>query len=106
MALECINTEVTRIIRRAKALYLKRVRLNSGPCGMCDCINLVLYDRDLYSDFDTKFIRVLIKLKFNREIAVSEFGANVNGKFWWPEEDSTKRLEYFDWLIEQYSKEV
>lgn len=106
MALECIDVDVINIIRRAKALYLKRIRTNSEPWGMCECIYWTLYDPDLYSDFDTQFLKVLIKFKFNREVAVSEFGANSDTKYWWPEGDATKRLAYFDWLIEQYSKEI
>ena len=106
MALECINAEVVRIIRRAKALYLKRTRTSSEPCGMCDCISFVLYDHTLYSDFDTRYIRIIINFKFNRETAVSIFGAGTNEAYWWPTNELAKRLEYFDWLIEQYSKEI
>ena len=104
MALECINADVVRIIRRAKALYLRRIRSSSEPCGMCDCISSVLYGQ--YSDFHTLYLSTMIKLKFNRETAVSIFGADTNESYWWPTNKSAKRLEYFDWLIEQYSKEI
>ena len=106
MALECIDSDVVRIIRRAKALYLRRIRTSSEPCGMCDCISFVLYDPTLYSDFDTLYLRIIINFKFNRETAVSKFGADTSKSYWWPKKDATKRLEYFDWMIEQYPKEI
>ena len=101
MALECYNSDVVRIIGRAKALYLKNTRGSNGFCGMCECINRVIYDNTRYSDFDTRFLRCIINANFNREIAVSKFGADTIKAYWWPLENYSARIHYFDWLIEQ-----
>ena len=39
---------------------------------------------------------------FNRKIAIEKFNAFDQGMYWWRRWDNKNRLNYFDWLIEQY----
>ena len=107
MALECIKgttVPIVDVVKDAKDLFLLGYN-NSGWEAMCPNFACAVINRGLYSVVDSwdppKFIPL-----FNEQIAADKFGANCQRLFWWDKFDATPRIEYFDWLIEQYSKEI
>ena len=107
MALECIkgtNVPIVDVVKKAKELFLIRYN-HSGWAAMCPAFCTALIDFDLALSVNPDDVPRFIN-KFNEQIAEGRFQADCQRLFWWPEEDPTKRLEYFDWLIEQYSKEI
>ena len=107
MALECIkgtNVPIVDVIKEAKELFLIRYNY-SGWAAMCPAFCNVLINFDLALSVNPDDVPRFIN-KFNEQIAEEHFQADCQRVFWWPEWDTTKRLEYFDWLIEQYSKEI
>ena len=108
MGLECIKgttVPIVDVVKKAKELYI--INFDSHDrLGMCQCILRVLrrcsaIDSDVWLSELSNYVPL-----FCKQVAKTRFGANINKAFWWNEYDHTKRLEYFDWLIEQYSKEI
>lgn len=86
-----------KIIRRAKQLvYFRRTPY------MCDAFKTAI--REEFGDSVNYEIWLCENLPlFNRTIAVEKFKAF--GQFaWWNSVEVQHRLDYFDWLIEKYSK--
>jgi hypothetical protein len=108
MGLECIKgttVPVVDVVKKAKEVYIINFDSNDR-FGMCQCILRVLsrcsaIDSDIWCSGLSNYIPL-----FCKTVAKARFGANINKAFWWNECDPTKRIEYFDWLIEQYSKEI
>ena len=85
------------ILRKAKAIYKSGYYI-----GMCTCIGHALDEEIDLCDFDI-WVKTNVPL-FSPIIAKEKFGATKDIGYWWYEWDEDSRLEYFDWLIEQYSK--
>ena len=107
MALECIkctNVPIVDVVKKAKELFLIRYNY-SGWAGMCPafCTALIKFNlsESVHPDDVPKFVPL-----FNEQVAEDKFGADTLNLFWWDNFDATPRIEYFDWLIEQYSKEI
>ena len=108
MALECIKgttVPIVDVVKKAKELYIINF-VRYDPLGMCQCILRVLR-RCSEINIDTWYSELpnYIPL-FCKPVAKTRFGANTNKTFWWPLESYSRRIQYFDWLIEQYSKEI
>lgn len=107
MALECIKgttVPIVDVVKKASTIFSEKYERH-GWWVMCPAFCTALTELGLAKVIFCGDICGFVPL-FCKPVAQARFGANVNEKFWWPEEDSTKRLEYFDWLIEQYSKEI
>ena len=72
---------------------------------MCPNFACAVINRGLSNAVDPLDLPKFIPL-FNQQIAEDKFGADTDNLFWWGKFDATPRIEYFDWLIEQYSKEI
>ena len=107
MALECIkgtDVPIVDVVKKAREAFLSRYDY-SGCAGMCLAFCKVLINFNLSESVNPDDVPKFIPL-FNEQIAADKFGANTHNLFWWPANESEKRLEYFDWLIEQYSEEI
>ena len=84
------------ILRKAKEIY------ESGRySGMCACIYDAI-DEHITSNEFKEFVKQNIPL-FCYTVAVKKFEATGNGNtYWWNKITRKSRLDYFDWLIEQY----
>lgn len=110
MALECIkgtNVPIVDVVKRAKSYYsFNRFEGHDAPFGMCEVILRTLRNMVGVVGFvNYHELSNYIPL-FCKPVAKTRFGADTNKTYWWPANESAKRLEYFDWLIEQYSKEI
>lgn len=86
-----------KIIKRAKEL------IEDGSFYfMCYSFNQAIYEESDDSIDPQEWLSENIEL-FNHSIAIEKFGAR-NLPTWWHYSDSQPRLDYFDWLIEKYSK--
>ena len=109
MALECIKgttVPIVDVVKKARQNF-KDSHARREPRGMCSFFVGALHDLGA-TDGDVWFweIPAFIPL-FSRSLAKALFSAPAeDSDYWWPVECPTKRLEYFDWLIEQYSKEI
>lgn len=104
MALECINgttTPIVDVVKKARERYTEYYE-HYGFCGMCESLkkSLIHYGIQVRGQNPSMFIS-----KFNNATAIKLFEGS-DRMYWWPEYYPVKRLEYFDWLIEQYSKEI
>ena len=107
MALECIKgttVPIVDVVKKAKDLFLIRYNY-SGWAAMCPSFCTALINFDLALSVNPDDVPRFIN-KFNEQIAADNFGADCQSLFWWNRFDATPRIEYFDWLIEQYSKEI
>ena len=107
MALECIKgttVPIVDVVKKASTIFSEKYERH-GWWVMCPAFGTALTEIGIENVSFCGGIPMFIPL-FCKPVAKEKFSANVDAKFWWPEEDSTKRLEYFDWLIEQYSKEI
>ena len=67
--------------------------------GICYSITQALVGYDIL--FDCRFLNIWFP-KFVRDNAL-QFGANTYSKWWWePDVWDTGRMDFLDWLIEQY----
>ena len=84
------------ILRKAKAIY-ESGRYN----GMCACIRHAVGDEITSYQFHDWSEKNIPLFSFN--VAAKRFGATgLPGFYWWSEWDEDSRIDYFDWLIEQY----
>ena len=107
MALECINGTTIPIVdvtKKAKELFLLQFEY-SGWAGMCPAFCTALKSFNLSESIDPEEVSNFISL-FNRNVAEDMFEADGQRLFWWSRPDMRPRVQYFDWLIEQYSKEI
>ena len=107
MALECVKgttVPIVDVVKKAREVFLARYGY-SGWAVMCPAFCTALIDLNLSESVNPDDMPKFVPL-FNEQIAEDTFGADIQNPYWWPEKDATKRLEYFDWLIEQYSKEL
>ena len=109
MALECIkgtDVPIVDVVKVARDLYANEFRRSNEPFGMCQsflqAFRIKVRDIDPVWCFELSSFVPL----FCKAVAKNRFGADTNEAYWWPTNKSAKRLEYFDWLIEQYSKEI
>ena len=109
MALKCFegtDVSIRFILIRAKMEYLSRVKARyKYSIGMCHAIGQSIFEIMAKTPDEAIKIRKEIEL-FDINIAVKQFNANYNGYYWWEKSNTKVRIEYFDWLIEQYSKEI
>ena len=83
------------ILLKAKEIY------ESGYyIGMCICIRHALEENISLCDFGI-WVKTNVPL-FSPIVAKENFGATKDYGYWWNEWDEYSRLDYFDWLIEQY----
>ena len=107
MALECIkgtDVPIVDVVKKAREVFLARYGY-SGWAGMCPAFCTALIGLNLSESVNPDDVTKFVPL-FNQQIAADKFGANCQRLFWWDKLDATPRIEYFDWLIEQYSKEI
>ena len=107
MALECIKgttVPIVDVVKKARDAFLSRYDY-SGWNGMCPAFCKVLINLNLSESVGPDDVPKFIPL-FNEQVAEDKFGADTYNLFWWGKFDDTPRIEYFDWLIEQYSKEI
>ena len=109
MALECIKgttVPIVDVVKLARTLYVDEFKRLNGPFGMCQSFLQAI--RIKVRDIDHVWCHELSNFVplFCKPVAKTRFGADTNEAYWWPTNKSAKRLEYFDWLIEQYSKEI
>ena len=107
MALECIkgtDVPIVDVVCAARIIFSEKYERH-GWWAMCPTFRAALAELGIEKVSFCGDIPKFIPL-FCKPVAKEKFGANVDAKFWWPEGDPAKRLEYFDWLIEQYSKEI
>ena len=109
MALECIKgttVPIVDVVKEARDLYVIEFGKFNGHFGMCQSFLQAILNK--VRDVDHVWcceISSFVPL-FSKPVAKTRFGADTNESYWWPTNRSAKRLEYFDWLIEQYSKEI
>ena len=112
MALECIkgtDIPIVDVVKRAKSVYLfNRFEGHDAPFGMCEGLLRALRNMVGVVGFVSYHELSNYIPLFCRHVAKTRFGAdaNANKTYWWPANEPAKRLEYFNWLIEQYSKEI
>lgn len=101
------NVPVIALVALSKKYYIA----HSGGLGMCCAVSKALYKLVLdaaklklsgYSHDGSSGSQPIPK--FNHKIAVEKFGASDTSCYWWDLDDRKSRIQYFDWLIEQYSK--
>lgn len=107
MALECIKgttVPIVDVVKKAREVFLARYGY-SGWAGMCPAFCTALISINLSESVNPDDVPKFVPL-FNEQVAEDKFGADAHNLFWWDKFDATPRIEYFDWLIEQYSKEI
>ena len=107
MALECIKgttVPIVDVVKKAREIFIARYRY-SGGAGMCSAFCTALIRFNLSESVGPDDVPKFVPL-FNEQVAEDKFGADTHNLFWWDKFDDTPRIEYFDWLIEQYSKEI
>ena len=94
------DIEISTVLQDAKMHYIVTSRL-----GMCDSIEDAIDKsaKDIEMLDEWKTIRENILL-FNFDVAKKLFnGTGTAGGYWWKLWEKKNRIDYFDWLIEQYS---
>ena len=107
MALECIKgttVPIVDVVKKSRDAFLSRYDYSEWA-GMCPAFCKVLINFNLSESVGPDDVPKFIPL-FNEQVAEDKFGANTHNLFWWDKFDDTPRIEYFDWLIEQHSKEI
>lgn len=96
------DIEISNVIRDAKFHYI----VTSSSLGMCRSLEDAIQKaaKDLQGLDEWKTVKENILL-FNFSVAKKLFnGSGTAGGYWWSLREKKNRLDYFDWLIEQYSK--
>ena len=91
------------ILEHAKEHFIQMFDFRGGHGNMCDSIRWSLNQH--VSVFDMDDIQHYIPL-FNHSIAIEKFGASKDVYEWWDFRDKQSRINYFNWLISEYSKEI
>lgn len=93
------DVAIWEVLTKAKQYYINRITIGINY-GMCHAINDAILDT-LKCDDSTQR-RFEIEL-FNRQAAKEMFGAG-DGDFWWPVGMWQIRIDYFNWLINEYRR--
>ena len=107
MALECIKgttVPIVDVVKKAREVFLARYGY-SGYAGMCPAFGKALINLNLSESVNPDDVPKFVPL-FNEQMAEDTFGADTHNLFWWDKFDALPRIQYFKWLIEQYSKEI
>ena len=94
------DIEISTVLQDAKMHYI----VTSG-LGICSSIEYAIQKaaKDLQGLDECKTVKENILL-FNFSVAKRLFnGSGKAGGYWWDLREKKNRLDYFDWLIEQYS---
>ena len=94
------DIEISTVLQDAKRHYIV-----TGSLGMCASIEDAIQKaaKDIEKLDEWKTIRENILL-FNFDVAKKLFnGSGTAGGYWWHLWEKKNRIDYFDWLIEQYS---
>ena len=107
MALECVKgttVPIVDVVKKAREVYLLRYGY-SGWVGMCPAFCTALINFNLSESVSLGDLPKFVPL-FNEQVAEDTFGADIHNLFWWDKFDALPRIQYFKWLIDQYSKEI
>ena len=107
MALECVKgttVPIVDVVKKAREVFLARYR-HSGWAGMCPAFCTALINLNLLESVNPDDVPKFVPL-FNERIAEDKFGAYTQNPFWWDKFEALPRIQYFKWLIDQYSKEI
>lgn len=106
MALKCFegtNVPIVEVVKLAKQYYVESIG-KGLEYSICQAIHKAIVNK-LTCSREEAFGKPFEINLFNRDIAKEKFGAG-NGWFWWPIENYQIRLDYFDLMIDDCSKEV
>ena len=95
------DIEISTVLQDAKMHYIV-----TSSLGMCASIEDAIQKaaKDIEKLDEWKTIRENILL-FNFAVAKKLFNVSgTAGGYWWSLVEKKSRIQYFDWLIEQYSK--
>lgn len=95
------DIEISTVLEDAKMHYIV-----TSSLGMCASIEdaILKAAKDLQGLDEWKTVKENIPL-FNFSVAKKLFnGRGTAGGYWWHLWEKKNRVDYFDWLIEQYSK--
>ena len=112
MALECIKGTTVPIVDAlilARDMYTNYQKRDGGErdLGLCVCMQqAVMLKCKIFDGSAANECLYKRVPKFDRKIAVENFDAKWYGHLWWDVRDASSRLKYFDWLLEQYPKEI
>lgn len=107
MALECVKgttVPIVDVVKKAGEIFLSRYE-HSGWAAMCPSFCTALIDLNLSESVNPDDVSKFVPL-FNGQVAEDMFGADIRNLFWWGKFDALPRIQYFKWLIAQYSKEI
>ena len=107
MALECIKgttVPIVDVVKKAREVFLSRYGY-SGWAAMCTAFCTALINFNLSESVAPDDVPKFVPL-FNEQVAEDTFGADTHNLFWWDKFDALPRIQYFKWLIDQYSKEI
>ena len=107
MALECIkgtDVPIVDVVKKAREVFLARYGY-SGWAAMCPSFCTALINLNLSESVNQDDVPKFVPL-FNEQVAEGMFSADTQDLFWWDKADALPRIQYFKWLIEQYSKEI
>lgn len=107
MALECVKgttVPIVDVVKKAREVFLVRYGY-SGWAAMCPSFCKALIDFNLSESVNPDDVPKFVPL-FNEQVAEDKFGADIHNLFWWDKFDALPRIQYFKWLIDQYSKEI
>ena len=93
------DIEISTVLQDAKMHYIV-----TGSLGMCASIEDAIQKaaKDLQGLDEWKTVKENILL-FNFSVAKRLFnGSGTAGGYWWSLVEKKSRIQYFDWLIEQY----
>ena len=109
MALEMfLGTEVP-IVEVLKLALDKYVEIKHNHFGMCAFISKaaqeLITDEGALREAENYSFGIP---KFNKQIATEQFDANVDelSGYWWHSSITEPRINYFKWLINEYSNEI
>lgn len=94
------DIEISTVLQNAKMHYI-----TTSSLGMCssieDAIQKAAKDIEKLDEWKTMKENILL---FDFNVAKKLFnGSGSAGGYWWSLWDKKNRIDYFDWLIEQYS---
>lgn len=91
------DVAIWEVLTTAKKYYINRITIGINY-GMCHAINDAIYD--MLGEHDIIIDQIEL---FNRQTAKKIFGAG-DELFWWPVGMWQIRIDYFNWLINEYRR--
>ena len=91
------DVAIWEVLTAAKKYYIDRITIGINY-GMCHAINDAIYD--MLGEHDIIIDQIEL---FNRQTAKEIFGAG-DELFWWPVGMWQIRIDYFNWLINEYRR--